>query len=258
MNPADRLRHQLQLLAAQRKDATAIAGLCGMWGLDETSTGHQMEVLRRMGDMVEMGQLIRNEGPRLPFGPVAIMDFEGVEETLFNFLMARSHPLDQVLQPMTPLAWRSLDQMVEVFAGASPPLELEPAATDGLLTQVAKLIDSLRTEASLTDDQRQTVLAHLLNVQQTLQRVQIVGPARVEQAGDGLMGALVRLSIKSQSFRQHPVVAESLKLIGAISVVLGVSADWNSLTAGGIAALAINPGGSADGDAGGDGGGGSL
>jgi len=255
-NPAARLESILRTISGQDRGPTPFSTFCRMWDLNEGDRRHQMVALQRIGDVVQLSVEVRERAERVPkFGAMVLRNYDQVEETVFNLsTLSRSHPLDHCLTPMAPTAWTSLEQLHDLLENESHRLELEDHQTDDLLQQVMDLIVTVKSAGDLDDIQRSTMLGHLIRVQQALLDINVVGPERVEQAVDGLMGGLVRLSIRTRAFAQHPVVTASLKLIATVALVLGVAADWTSLTAAGIGTLMLERG---SGDAGGAGGGGS-
>ena len=97
-NPAARLRKLMIDIAPSTNpsDSTLEKVLAGLWELDLTDTQHRMYLLQRMSDVVAIGVQVRERAERVrPFGEMALMNYDKVEHTLYNFLLARSHPLSR-------------------------------------------------------------------------------------------------------------------------------------------------------------------
>src|SRR4029453_12626369 len=112
-----------------------------MWDLDGDNVQDQVFVLRRIGDLAETGIEIRRRAERVPrYGAMVLKNYNQVEAPLFNFGLARSHKLGQILEPMQPTAWTALEQLRELLDDAENQLELEVGATTSVLEDVLRLI----------------------------------------------------------------------------------------------------------------------
>ena len=244
-NPAARLEYWLQTARSHvpandkaKAQVHAHATFAKVWGLDNTTSAGQAELLRRGAAMIALGGEVRTRVEIVDpvMGVGALEHFGEVEETLRHF-MRPTLRLHEFLAPMTNLGWYSLSLCARQLTVGTTPLPLEEAAHEGLLDQARDLIDRVAAAEDIDPESKADLLARLREVELLIGRVGISGQADAKAAVDGLMGCMVRLAFRGSSVVRHPVAKGVFALMSAMAAATGLGADVASLADGGLETL---------------------
>lgn len=240
--PAEAFRRQQKSHNHQgeRAPSVALPIWAKIWDIDPSTPEGRNDCFDRGLLMIRNGMEVRTlvETSANSLASVAFEHFDQVEQALSHFAALPTTRIDTMMDCIADTGWHSLKVLDAMFRSDSPEQWLNNDQQVSLLQQTRDLVDAVLKSKDLTPTERQQIVDSLRKVEDALIRSDIAGGADIERAVDGVIGTLIRVTMrKGTAFLTHPVTQATFALANALSIALGMGADYTTLTSGTWAAL---------------------
>ena len=232
--PADIVRRQQQNhnQRGERAPAVALQVWANILDIDPSTVEGRSDCFDRGLLMIRNGMEVRSlvEASANSLAPVAFEHFDQVEKALSHFAALPSVKITTMMDCIEDTGWHSLKLLDTMFRSDSPEQWLSNDQQFTLLQQTRDLVDAVLKAKDLGPEDKQQIIDSLRKVEDALIRSDIAGGGDVERAVDGVIGSLVRVIMrKGSGFLAHPVTQATLALANAVSIALGMGADYTAL-----------------------------
>jgi len=221
---------------------------CFIWDLDVTRPPDRVEYMRRALGLLDAAKGVRSFAATTSnsLAEGVMSHFVEIEESLDYFMRSPDLEITAMMSEIDGTGWQTIRLMDQMMRDESREASVSPSALTDLITQTRELIDSL-LRSDLNDEDMTLLVSKVQDVEAGLIRARITGMATVQDAADGLMGALVRLHLRGVDVMKNPATILAFGLISAIMQITGFAADLGELASSPFAELLGLPTGPSNG-----------